>query len=70
MIEILVHSILADKYEIFICFYLNLKYKIRIYLSWEMFYHEDYPETKLNGTKFYNTIFSFRNRSWSKLRNF
>ena len=33
------------------------------FLSWEMFYHEDYPETKINGTKFYKTIFSFRNKS-------
>ena len=35
------------------------------FLSWEMFYHEDYPETKINGTKFYKTIFSFRNKSLS-----
>ncbi len=30
-----------------------------------MFYTEDYPETKLNGTKFYKTICSLKEKGYN-----
>lgn len=69
-VEILVRSILADKYYFFtfnILLALLTKYFknfIKILFekkSWELLYDQDYPETLLNETKFFKTIYSLKN---------